>query len=168
MIDEEFYNFSNEDKEEKMMNILQKSQYQDIKYIKLPRNLKFTDRLSMINNIESRIPLLDIDIAKYCFNIKNSLKLKNNINRWILKKSLNKVIKNIKFPKNKRSVVDPQTNWLKTNLKDYYLDSINSSKFRNLGIFNNQYLNKKFIKFTKDKKLLLVINFSRYYLVTNF
>ena len=51
MIDEEFYNFSNEDKEEKMMNILQKSQYQDIKYIKLPRNLKFTDRLSMINNI---------------------------------------------------------------------------------------------------------------------
>ena len=59
-----------------MMNILQKSQYQDIKYIKLPRNLKFTDRLSMINNIESRIPLLDIDIAKYCFNIKNSLKLK--------------------------------------------------------------------------------------------
>ena len=51
MIDEEFYNFSNEDKEEKNDEYFTKSQYQDIKYIKLPRNLKFTDRLSMINNI---------------------------------------------------------------------------------------------------------------------
>ena len=80
------------------MNILQNLNIKILNILSY-LNLKFTDRLSMINNIESRIPLLDIDIAKYCFNIKNSLKLKNNINRWILKKSLNKVIKNIKFPK---------------------------------------------------------------------
>ena len=47
------------------MNHLQKSQIQDIINIKLPRNLKFTDRLSMTNHIETRIPFLDVDIAKF-------------------------------------------------------------------------------------------------------
>ena len=44
------------------MNNLQKSQILDIEEIKLPRNLKFTDRISMNQKIETRLPLLDPEI----------------------------------------------------------------------------------------------------------
>ena len=59
------------------MNKLQRSQILDIQEIKLPRNLKFTDRLSMSNGIETRLPILDADIAKYCFNLKNDVQIIN-------------------------------------------------------------------------------------------
>ena len=60
-IDESFY-YSNKDKNTdfKKMNNLQKSQILDIEEIKLPRNLKFTDRISMNQKIETRLPLLDL------------------------------------------------------------------------------------------------------------
>jgi K+-sensing histidine kinase KdpD len=32
----------------------------------------------MSNNIEARLPFLDVNFAKYCFNLKNSLKIKDN------------------------------------------------------------------------------------------
>jgi asparagine synthase (glutamine-hydrolysing) len=133
------------------MNNLQKSQIQDIQSIKLPRNLKFTDRLSMSSSIETRLPFLDIDVAKFCFNLQNEFKLKNGINRWIMKKVLEKISKNLKFQKNKKSIADPQSQWLKTDLKDYFLDNIGSRDFKNLGIFNQKYIIKKFNEFIKNK-----------------
>ncbi len=133
------------------MNHLQKSQIQDISNIKLPRNLKFTDRLSMANHIETRIPFLDSDIAKFCFNLDNEFKLKDNINRWIMKEVLNKRSKILKFKKNKKSIADPQSHWLRTELKDYFMDNIGSRDFHNLGIFNQKHLINKFETFVKKK-----------------
>jgi asparagine synthase (glutamine-hydrolysing) len=134
------------------MNKLQKSQILDIEQIKLPRNLKFTDRLSMSNSIETRLPLLDIDIAKYCFNLKNNFKIYLGQNRWIMKKVLKKIEKNIKFTKNKKTIADPQSNWLKNELKEYFIDNIRSTNFRNIGIFNQNYISDKFEKFINDKQ----------------
>lgn len=134
------------------MNKLQKSQILDIEQIKLPRNLKFTDRLSMSNSIETRLPLLDIDIAKYCFNLKNNFKIYLGQNKWIMKKVLKKIEKNIKFTKNKKTIADPQSNWLKNELKEYFIDNIRSTNFRNIGIFNHKYISDKFEKFINDKQ----------------
>ena len=133
------------------MNNLQKSQMLDINHIKLPRNLKFTDRISMSNNIEARLPFLDVNIAKYCFNLKNSLKIKDNTSRWIMKEALKKVTNKIKFEKHKKSIADPQTKWFKTHLKDFFNDNINSLNFKNLGIFNEKYITDKFNKFVEEE-----------------
>ena len=100
VIDEKFYENNNKlITDFKKMNNLQKSQLQDINYIKLPRNLKFTDRISMSNNIETRLPFLDPNIAKYCFNLSNSLKIKNDTNRWIMKEALKKSTRKLRFKK---------------------------------------------------------------------
>lgn len=133
------------------MNKLQRSQILDIQEIKLPRNLKFTDRLSMSNGIETRLPFLDADIAKYCFNLKNDFKIKPDENRWIMKKVLKKMKKNLNFSKNKRTIADPQSNWLKTDLKEYFMDNIKSKNFKNIEIFDQKYVSDKFEKFIKDE-----------------
>lgn len=151
VIDEKFYENNNKlITDFKKMNNLQKSQLQDISYIKLPRNLKFTDRISMSNNIETRLPFLDPNIAKYCFNLSNSLKIKNDTNRWIMKEALKKSTRKLRFKKNKKTIADPQTKWFKTHLKDYFSDNINSLKFKHLGIFNEKYIIKKFNKFIEE------------------
>ena len=66
------------------MNCLQRSQIQDIKYIKLPRNLKYTDRISMNNNIETRLPFLDPKFQKYLY-IKDSHKFNKKYSKYLLR-----------------------------------------------------------------------------------
>ncbi len=153
-IDEKFFEIKKEKfKNFNKMNNLQKSQIQDLQEIKLPRNLKFTDRLSMINNIETRLPFLEQDFAKYCFNLKNSAKIKNGINRWIMKQALKKITRKLSFDKDKKSIVDPQTLWFKKNLRNYFIDNITSSNFKNMGIFDHKYILNKYNRFIKGEKL---------------
>ena len=133
------------------MNNMQKSQIFEIQDYRLPRNLKYTDRLSMVNSIETRLPFLDISLAKYCFNLRNELKLKNNTNRWIMKKVLKKYQEKIKFSKSKKFIVDPQKKWLQNDMREYLLDNLSSRNFKNLNIYNQKYILKKIENYFKDK-----------------
>ena len=84
VLDEKFYksyNFS------KKLNFLQKSQMIDISHVNLPRSLKYMDRLAMNFSVENRVPLLDHDLASFCFNLDNNNKINNNETRFIMKKN---------------------------------------------------------------------------------
>lgn len=142
-----------------LMNNLQKSQIFEIQDHRLPRNLKYTDRLSMYNSIETRLPFLDTKLAKYCFNLQNKLKLQNNTNRWIMKKVLKKYQPKINFSKNKKFIVDPQKKWLQNDMKEFIIDNISSKNFSELNIFNQKYILKKFDDYTKDKTPATSFNF---------
>ena len=142
-----------------LMNNLQKSQIFEIQDHRLPRNLKYTDRLSMYNSIETRLPFLDTKLAKYCFNLQNKLKLQNNTNRWIMKKVLKKYQPKINFSKNKKFIVDPQKKWLQNEMKEFIIDNISSKNFSELNIFNQKYILKKFDDYTKDKTPATSFNF---------
>ena len=74
------------------LNFLQKSQLADIDYINLTRSLKYSDRLSMSNGIENRVPYLDSKLASFCFNLKNEQKIKNGVERYLSKKVASKII----------------------------------------------------------------------------
>ena len=138
-------------KDFKQMNNLQKSQIFEIQDHRLPRNLKYTDRLSMSNGVETRLPFLDITLAKYCFNLSNDLKLKNNTNRWIMKQVLKKYQQKIKFSKSKRFIVDPQKKWLQNDMKEYLMDNLSSKDFKDLNIFNQKYILEKIENYFKDE-----------------
>lgn len=120
------------------------SQLLDIKYIKLPRMLKYTDRMSMRYGVEARVPFLDHELFEFCFNLNHNLKFKNGETRYLLKQVTREFNKNIHYKKNKINIVDPQTSWLKTHLKEFTLDELNSLDF----------INNDFVNFKKTKKLL--------------
>ena len=86
----------------------------------------------MSYGVECRVPFLDNQLFDYCFNLKNDEKYSNGMSRHKLKQ----IFKNTKiskyFTKNKKSLVDPQKIWLKSYLKDYLMDNINSKIFMKL------------------------------------
>jgi asparagine synthase (glutamine-hydrolysing) len=120
------------------------SQLLDIKFIKIPRMLKYTDRMSMRFGVEARVPYLDHELFHYCFNLSHNLKFKNGESRYLLKKVSREINSKISFKKNKINIVDPQKSWLKTKLKDFVLDELSSLDF----------INNDFINFKSTKKLL--------------
>tara|TARA_B100000989_G_scaffold298563_1_gene288458 strand:+ start:8059 stop:9885 length:1827 start_codon:yes stop_codon:yes gene_type:complete len=128
-------------------NLLKDSQYKDINSIKLPRVLKYTDRLAMINGIETRVPFLDHKFFEYGFNLRNDLKFKKDTARWIFKK----IFKTKKYSYyNKRSIVDPQTLWFKKELKDFTMDVLNSKEIKSSYYFNHKYIKKYYENFIKN------------------
>ena len=66
-LDENFFLIKKDTK----FNNLQNSQLLDINNISLPRNIKYCDRLSMINGVEARLPFLDHKLANYLFGLEN-------------------------------------------------------------------------------------------------
>ena len=147
-IDENFYI----QKKIKSLNNLQNSQLLDIYRLKLPRSLKYKDRISMNFGIETRIPFLDHNLASFAFNIPNNYKIRDFNTRYIFKKSITGLIKKkIIFKKTKKSLADPQTSWLKNELKDFVNDTFHSVFFKNIEIFNQKNVIKNFEKFCKSE-----------------
>ena len=76
LLDQDFVNQYKKNKKEKNsnnLNYLQNSQLKDIEYIKLPRVLKYTDRIAMKYGIETRVPILNHKLINYCFHLNNIL-----------------------------------------------------------------------------------------------
>ena len=130
-------------------NFLKDSQYKDINIIKIPRVLKYTDRLSMINGIETRVPFLDHKLFEFSFNLKNDYKYKNNQSRYIMQEVFKT---NILKRKNKKTIVDPQRQYLTNQLKEYVFSIIDSQEFTNSDYFDHKYIKKSYKNFiTKSK-----------------
>ena len=144
-------NYYLRDKFPKNLNFMQRSQYNDINYVNLPRSLKYIDKLSMNYGIENRVPFLDHHLAKFSFNLPNHFKFKNKTNRYILKKIFKEQGFDKFFTKTKKSIVDPQREWLKNELKDFIFDTFNSMEFKNNYYFNQANVIKSYNKFIKTQ-----------------
>lgn len=134
----------------KKFNFLQNSQLKDIFYVSLPRNLRCCDRLSMAHGVEARVPLLDHKLANFLFNINNEYKFKNYETRWIYKSLFSKKITKY-FSVHKNSVPDPQSEWLKSDLKEFFMDEFLSLSFKNNEMFDKKKILKNLDLFHKNK-----------------
>ena len=158
-------------KEKNNLNFLQKSQLVDIDYINLTRSLKYSDRLSMSNGIENRVPYLDSKLASFCFNLKNEQKIKNGIERFLSKKVASKIANENFFLKEKKSITDPQSIWLKSFLKEFILDNINSNDFKEYEVLNYRKFIQSYNNFSEKENASsfhLFMNFTSFIFYKNF
>ena len=105
----------------------------------------------MNQNIENRVPLLDEELAKFCFNLENKYKYSGQQSRYIFKKYFKKNKLSKFVTRSKKTITDPQSLWMKTYLRDFVMDEFNSIQAKNLGLFNTKNLVKNFDLFTKNK-----------------
>ena len=132
------------------INFLQRSQLKDISKVNLPRSLKYMDRLAMVSGVENRVPFLDHKLAQYSFHLNNNQKIKNEESRHILKNIYRKKKYTNFFTKQKKAIVDPQRNWLRFELREFFEDEINSKNFRENNYFDSKNILKSYDKFLKD------------------
>ncbi|MAT10453.1 MAG: asparagine synthase (glutamine-hydrolyzing) [Rhodopirellula sp.] len=102
---------------------------EDLLYNKIPRGLRFNDRVSMAHSRELRVPFLDHNLVEFAFGIPINKLINHQGTKSIFRKILSK-----KAPKSiayatKRSVQSPQREWFSSHWKKMLESIVFSESF---------------------------------------
>lgn len=105
-------------------NDLQNLQYRDLFYTKIPRALRFNDRISMMHSTELREPFLDYRLVELAFAQSESLKFKEGQTKWLLRDLVKKKLGETISLAPKRPLQTPQREWIANELYAYFQEKI--------------------------------------------
>ena len=115
---------------------LQNMQYRDLFYTKIPRALRFNDRISMLHGTELREPFLDYRIVELAFAQKDEVKFNQGKTKWMLRQISQELLANQVALAPKRPLQTPQREWIANELNAYISDKINA--FSQLDFVNQE------------------------------
>lgn len=125
VLDSEFVLFAEKENypqpfESKMQNM----QFRDLFYTKIPRTLRFNDRISMLHGTELREPFLDYRLVELAFAQSDQVKYNQGNTKWMLRQISKDLMKAEVALAPKRPVQTPQREWIANQLQDYVSDQI--------------------------------------------
>ncbi|SEP54908.1 asparagine synthase (glutamine-hydrolyzing) [Flavobacterium urocaniciphilum] len=115
-------------------------QYRDIFYTKIPRALRFNDRISMLHGTELREPFLDFRLVELAFAQEDSMKFENGNTKWMLRQLSQNLLGNNIALAPKRALQTPQREWIANELNTYFSDKI--SQFSKLDFVEESKVNQ--------------------------
>ncbi len=98
---------------------IQNLQYRDLFYTKLPRALRFNDRISMAYSTELREPFLDYRLVEMAFALPDQMKIRGNVHKYLLREIVKEYVPFEIAEAPKRALQTPQREWLGGELKDF-------------------------------------------------
>lgn len=121
-------------------NRLQNLQYRDLFYTKIPRALRFNDRISMMYSTELREPFLDHRLVEFGFWQPDGIKISGNIQKKIIRSIAAKFLGDNLVSAPKRPLQTPQREWLAGSLRDWVEDCI--AKVEKIDFVDRKILRK--------------------------
>ncbi|MBC7845882.1 MAG: asparagine synthase (glutamine-hydrolyzing) [Flavobacterium sp.] len=119
-------------------------QYRDLFYTKIPRALRFNDRISMAFSTELREPFLDYRLVELAFSLPLDFKIRNGQTKYMLREIASEYLANDLVFAPKRPLQTPQREWLAEDLKQWVsqcFKEVENSSYS--GWFNIEELQKE-------------------------
>jgi asparagine synthase (glutamine-hydrolysing) len=107
---------------------LRNLQYRDTIMTKIPRAMRFNDRISMRSSTELREPFLDHRLFELAFRQPASRKLNEETGKVMLRQIVKEFVGEGLSEAPKRSMQTPQREWLRSELKDWAVGMINLAR----------------------------------------
>ncbi len=98
-------------------------------------NLIYTDKMSMAEGIEVRVPFLDKDLVDFVHNIPHHLKQSGSVGKWVLKKAMEPFLPKEVIYRPKTGFGAPVRRWIKFELKELIGDFLSEDSIKNRGLF---------------------------------
>ena len=110
------------------------------------------DRAAMANGLEVRCPLLDQEFVEFACKLPTKYKLKGLKTKYLLKKAARGILPDEIIHRRKKGFGIPIARWLRNELKDFMLNSLNETKIKRQGFFNYPYIKKLIDEHLEKKK----------------
>jgi asparagine synthase (glutamine-hydrolysing) len=121
---------------------LRNRQYADTRYSKIPKALRFNDRISMRSSIELREPFLDHRLFELALRQPRERKIENGTRKKMLRDVARHLITRQLVEAPKRPVQTPQREWLRGTLRPWANDCIEKA----LQVYGNTWLDSKAVR----------------------
>jgi asparagine synthase (glutamine-hydrolysing) len=108
----------------------------DLLFSKIPRGLRFNDRVSMSHSRELRVPFLDHRLVEFGLGIPSSYLITESGGKTLFRDVLARREPNSVAYAHKRSVQSPQSEWIGKEWKNFVTNVINSDRFCERGWVN--------------------------------
>ena len=103
-------------------------QYWDTCYNKLPRALRYNDRVSMMSSVELREPFLDHRLFELALAQPRERKIQDGTGKWLLRKIAGQVVPRAIPEAPKRALQTPQREWLRGPLAGWVDAQLESAR----------------------------------------
>lgn len=118
----------------------------------LPSLLHYEDRNSMAFSIEARVPYLEVELVNYISSLAHDQKIRNGVTKFVLRNAIKKLVpEEIRNRMDKMGFVTPEELWMRFELKDYIIDIIYSTSFKNRPYWNSERVLEDYQKFVDGK-----------------
>jgi asparagine synthase (glutamine-hydrolysing) len=140
----------------------------DYKSYLLDNNLVKVDRATMSVSIEGREPMVDHRIVEYAAQLPASFKIRDGVNKWLLKQVVHKYIPKEMMDRPKVPFLAPLMVWFKEDLKAQLRYYLSEESLNKTGLFDpkpiiqlrNDYLSGKKVNY---QKLWTLLSFMLWY-----
>src|SRR6185369_10943323 len=106
---------------------LRNLQYRDALYTKLPRALRFNDRVSMRSSTELREPFLDHRLFELAFRQPRERKINEGSHKWMLRRIARRLVSGVITEAPKRPLQTPQREWLSGPLRPWVREMVSQA-----------------------------------------
>jgi asparagine synthase (glutamine-hydrolysing) len=121
---------------------LRNLQYRDIRYSKIPKALRFNDRISMRCSTELREPFLDHRLLELAFRQPADRKILNGVTKATLRRIARQMLPATIVEAPKRPLQTPQREWLRGPLREWANDCVDMA----LGAFGDSWFEAKTVR----------------------
>lgn len=119
-----------------------KTQYLDLKVVLEGDMLAKVDRMSMLNSIETRTPLLSRDIIEFAFQLPDEYKIKKKKLKRIMKDAFADILPSNFDRMKKAGFAIPLDYWFRNQLKGEVQQLLNQDFLEKQGLFDYNYIEK--------------------------
>ena len=118
------------------LSVLDRMLYLEQKHFLADHNLNYTDKMSMAEGVEVRVPFLDPDLLTFAWSLPDDMKHRNGQSKWILKKAVEPLLPPGIIRRPKVGFGAPLRQWLHHELRDFVQDHLSEEQIRTRGLFD--------------------------------
>ncbi len=115
---------------------INKMLYLEARHFLADHNLNYTDKTSMAEGVEVRVPLLDPDLVDYATRIPVDAKMRRGVPKAMFKKAMEPYLPHDVIYRPQTGFGAPLRRWLKDELRGQVEDLLSESSVRDRGLFD--------------------------------
>ena len=122
------------------LDITAQQQYVDARRYLVDDIMVKVDKASMFNSLETRAPLLDQYLVEYVASLPSSIRTRNGVLKYLLKKVAADFLPEEILHRRKQGFGVPIKHWLRGDLTNFAYEVLDSPQARQRGIFDPQFI----------------------------
>ena len=111
-----------------------------------------TDRMSMANSLEVRVPFLDPDVIRVAASIPAPLKVKGTGTKLVLRGAMRELLPSRTLGRGKQGFDTPLARWMKGPLREFVLDHASPNRVGGPGLFDHRFVERILTEFYEGKE----------------